>query len=197
MDLQAAARHPRRPPAAARRLPGLPEALRPPDLAAARRLQDAVREQLSARLGPRIGWKIGCTTAVMQRFLGIRSPARAASSRPMSRTAPGRFPATAHHRIGVECEIAVRIGRDLPPGEHGHEARWRRRWNRCCRRSRWSTTATPISPRSARRPCWPTTSSRPAACWARRSPTGAAWTWPPCPAAMLVDGAEGRTRPRP
>jgi 2-oxo-3-hexenedioate decarboxylase/2-keto-4-pentenoate hydratase len=119
MDLQAAADilagHRLRPGA----FPGLPEALHPPDLAAARRLQDAVHERLSARLGPRIGWKIGCTTAVMQRFLGIPEPCEGGIFQANVQDSPGRFPAAAHHRIGVECEIAVRIGRDLPPGAHG------------------------------------------------------------------------------
>ncbi|MFE0755599.1 2-keto-4-pentenoate hydratase [Inquilinus sp. NPDC058860] len=101
--------------------PGLPEALRPPDLAAARRLQDAVHERLSARLGPRAGWKIGCTTPVMQRFLGIPEPCEGGIFQANVQESPGRFPAAAHHRIGVECEIAVRIGRDLPPGAHGRD----------------------------------------------------------------------------
>jgi 2-keto-4-pentenoate hydratase len=101
---------------------GLPEALRPADPAAARRLQDAVHERLSTRLGPRAGWKIGCTTPVMQRFLGIPEPCEGGIFQASIQASPGRFPAAAHHRIGVECEIAVRIGRDLPPGEHGREA---------------------------------------------------------------------------
>ncbi|WP_225770859.1 2-keto-4-pentenoate hydratase [Inquilinus sp. Marseille-Q2685] len=102
--------------------PGLPEALRPPDLAAARRLQDAVHERLSARLGPRAGWKIGCTTPVMPRFLGIPEPCEGGIFQANVQESPGRFPAAAHPRVGVECEIAVRIGRDLPPGEHGRDA---------------------------------------------------------------------------
>jgi len=102
--------------------PGLPPALRPADPAAGRRLQDAVHEVLSARLGPRIGWKIGCTTPVMQRFLGIPEPCEGGVFQANVRTSPARFPAAAHRRIGVECEIAVRIGRDLPPGEHGRAA---------------------------------------------------------------------------
>jgi len=122
MDLQAAAEiladHRLRPGA----FLGLAEALRPPDLTAARRLQDAVHERLSARLGPRIGWKIGCTTAVMQRFLGIPEPCEGGIFQANVQDSRGRFPAVAHHRIGVECEIAVRIGRNLPPGEHGRDA---------------------------------------------------------------------------
>jgi 2-keto-4-pentenoate hydratase len=121
IDLHAAARiladHRLQPGA----FPGLPEAVCPPDLAAARRLQDAAHERLSARLGPRIGWKIGCTTPVMQRFLGIPEPCEGGIFRANVQDSPGRFAASAHHRIGVECEIAVRIGRDLPPGAHGRD----------------------------------------------------------------------------
>jgi 2-oxo-3-hexenedioate decarboxylase/2-keto-4-pentenoate hydratase len=122
IDLQAAATiladHRLRPGA----FPGLPQGLRPPDLAAGRRLQDAAHEVLSERLGPRVGWKIGCTTPVMQRFLGIPEPCEGGIFQANVQASPGRFPAAAHHRIGVECEIAVRIGRDLPPGDHGREA---------------------------------------------------------------------------
>lgn len=103
--------------------PGLPEALRPGDLAEARRLQDATHERLSAAgRGPRAGWKIGCTTPVMQRFLGIPEPCEGGIFQADIQASPGRFPAASHHRIGVECEIAVRLGRDLPPGEHGRDA---------------------------------------------------------------------------
>jgi 2-keto-4-pentenoate hydratase len=98
---------------------GLAEALRPPDAAAGRRLQDAVHERLSAAgLGPRVGWKIGCTTPVMQRFLGIPEPCEGGIFQAHVQPSPGRFAAAAHHRLGVECEIAVRIGRDLPPGRY-------------------------------------------------------------------------------
>jgi 2-keto-4-pentenoate hydratase len=107
---------------------GLPDALRPTDMAAARRLQDAVHERLSAAgLGPRAGWKIGCTTPVMQRFLAIPEPCEGGIFQANIQTSPGRFPASAHRRIGAECGIAVRIGRDLPPpsllqGDHDRDA---------------------------------------------------------------------------
>jgi len=62
------------------------------------------------------GWKIGCTSKVLQNLLNIRQPAA------------GRFAAADVHRsgavlrlqdfirVGVECEIAVELGEDLPPG---------------------------------------------------------------------------------
>ena len=56
------------------RLDGLPPELRPADESAAYALQGAVNERLEAAFGRRGGWKIGCTTATMQRFLGIPQP---------------------------------------------------------------------------------------------------------------------------
>lgn len=96
----------------------LPDAIRPADEAAAYRVQDALHELLAATdLGPQAGHKIGCTTAVMQRYLKIDSPCAggffAADVHASGTTlAPARF-----RRVGVECEIAVRLGRDLPAGE--------------------------------------------------------------------------------
>jgi 2-keto-4-pentenoate hydratase len=69
----------------------------------------------SAGRGAIVGHKIGCTTPVMQAYLGIKNPCA------------GGIPATTvHHgharvrhqdyvRVGVECEIAVQIGADLGP----------------------------------------------------------------------------------
>ena len=100
---------------ARRRLDGLPAACRPRDQAEAYATQAALHVSLGARgLGPLAGHKIGCTTPVMQRFLAIGSPC-----------AGGIFAATIHEgaadlrfddflHVGVECEIAVRLGADLP-----------------------------------------------------------------------------------
>ena len=103
--------------AAARRagtpLVPLPPGLAPPDEAGGYRLQAAVHAPLADDAGPRIGWKIGCTSAVMQTYLGIPHPC-----------AGGVFARGVHHsgaslrhrdyvRVGVECEIAVRLGRDV------------------------------------------------------------------------------------
>ena len=106
--------------AAARRsrtpLASLPAEIIPPQEAAGYRIQDAVHDLLVADFGPQVGHKIGCTSAVMQQYLPtFRIPAPAACSRRVS-TARG---AVLRHgdfvRVGVECEIAVRLGRDLKP----------------------------------------------------------------------------------
>jgi 2-keto-4-pentenoate hydratase len=100
---------------ARQRLGSLPEDCRPADLGAAYAVQDALHHRLAATgWGALAGHKIGCTTPVMQRFLGIDHPC-----------AGGVFAATVQHErgvfrhadflhVGVECEIAVRLARDLP-----------------------------------------------------------------------------------
>jgi 2-keto-4-pentenoate hydratase len=80
-------------------------------------IQDAVHELLAADLGGLVGYKIGCTSSVMQEYLGIPHPCSG-----------GVFARGVHQsgvtlswkdfvRVGVECEIAVRLARDLAPSE--------------------------------------------------------------------------------
>jgi 2-oxo-3-hexenedioate decarboxylase/2-keto-4-pentenoate hydratase len=94
----------------------LPGDCRPRDETEGYAVQEALHGFLaSAGRGAIVGHKIGCTTPVMQRYLGIKNPCA------------GGIPATTvHHghagvrhqdyvRVGVECEIAVRLGADLGP----------------------------------------------------------------------------------
>lgn len=98
------------------RLPGLPDDLRPADEGAAYRVQDALHGMLTARgLGPIVGHKIGCTTPVMQRFLDIDHPCAGGvfSTRVFRESVALPFDSFLH--VGVETEIVVVLGRDLPP----------------------------------------------------------------------------------
>ena len=91
-------------------LPALPPDLRPENPDRAYDVQDLVHRVLEPDIGPRTGYKIGCTTQVMQAYLGIPSPcsggifARTTSSRAASTLRPADFV-----RVGIECEIAVRL----------------------------------------------------------------------------------------
>ncbi len=108
-DIIAEARLARRP------LGTLPDDCRPADEAEGYAVQAALHERLDAAgLGPRAGYKIGCTTPVMQERLGIDSPCGG-----------GVLAGNVHHgsatlacadfvKPGAECEIAVRLGADLP-----------------------------------------------------------------------------------
>ena len=98
-----------------RRFAGLPADCRPADEAAAYRIQDALHARLGAAgQGPLAGHKIGCTTAVMQQFLGIANPCAGGVLAPTVRHRVGSFAHADFLHVGVECEIAVRLARPLP-----------------------------------------------------------------------------------
>jgi 2-oxo-3-hexenedioate decarboxylase/2-keto-4-pentenoate hydratase len=68
-----------------------------------------------AGLGPVAGHKIGCTTPVMQAFLGIDHPCAGGVLAATVHRGEARVPHRDYVRVGVECEIAVRLGADLGP----------------------------------------------------------------------------------
>ena len=99
-------------------LGALPESCRPTNEVQAYAIQDRLHQRLTAAgLGEVAGHKIGCTTKVMQAFLGIGNPCAGAVFAPTARDRDGRFRHANFRRVGVECEIAVRLGRDLTPAE--------------------------------------------------------------------------------
>ena len=88
--------------------------LRPADEAAAYAVQAALHERLEPTFGQRVGYKIACTTPVMQAYLGIHSPCSAGILANGVHTSGVTLRHDGYRRIGVECEIAVRLGRNLP-----------------------------------------------------------------------------------
>jgi 2-keto-4-pentenoate hydratase len=92
----------------------LPRDLVPTTAGDAYAIQDAGHRLLSARgLGAPVGFKIGCTTPVMQAYLGIDTPCEGAVLSTRLHTGHGTFAPHGRRRLGVECEIAVRLGREL------------------------------------------------------------------------------------
>lgn len=101
---------------APRALVRLDDGIRPETEQDAYAVQSLIHRGLVKRgFGPRVGYKIGCTTPVMQAFLDIHQPC-----------AGGIMEKTVYHgraslrhsdfaRVGIECEIAVRLNCDLPP----------------------------------------------------------------------------------
>jgi len=97
------------------RFAGLPDGRRPVDEAEAYEIQEALHRRIEdAGRGPVVGYKIGCTTPVMQRFLDIDSPCAGGVLQPGVRRRDGRFRHADFLQVGVECEIAVSLARDLP-----------------------------------------------------------------------------------
>lgn len=94
----------------------LPEDVRPADEADAYAIQDELHAQLAAAgWGAVSGHKIGCTTPVMQEYMGIDHPCSGGVFAPTVKRGSGDLEHAAFVRPGVECEVAVRLGADLPP----------------------------------------------------------------------------------
>lgn len=94
----------------------LPPELMPADLDEAYRVRREFEAIERARRGAVAGYKIGLTTPIMQRLCGVDEPCYGAI-----------FATEVHHRraelgtgnycrLGIETEIAVRLGEDLPQG---------------------------------------------------------------------------------
>jgi 2-keto-4-pentenoate hydratase len=94
---------------------GFTAELRPRDVDEAYAVQGALNDVLGAS-DAQIGWKIGCTTPTMQEYLGIHEPAGGHIRASTVQTGPGSVRHADLCRPGVECELAVRLARDLAPG---------------------------------------------------------------------------------
>jgi len=89
-------------------------ALAPADVAAGYALQREVATALGAV--PPAGFKIGATAQTMQRYLGLTGPAAGFVPASSLNGNAARFRFADFQAPGVECEIGVRLGRDLPAG---------------------------------------------------------------------------------
>jgi len=95
----------------------LPPELMPADLGEAYAIRKAFEEiEIARGRGEVAGYKIGLTTPIMQKLCGVDEPCYGAIF--ASEVHHGRASlATADYcRLGVETEIAVRLGQDLPQG---------------------------------------------------------------------------------
>ena len=110
--------------------------------------REFVRLQMRARGAAAVGYKIGLTTRRMQEMCGIDSPI-AGVVRDCMYVSGAVLKASAFRRLGVEFEIAVRLGRDLAAdGRAPGSKMLLRRSMRSDRRWRSSTTAQPTMPGS-------------------------------------------------
>jgi 2-keto-4-pentenoate hydratase len=91
------------------RLDRLPDGLVPPDEATAYAVQQEVNARIEAAFGRPGGWKIGCTTATMQRYLQIGQPCAGEMFDRFILPSGGEVPRRCFVRPGVECEIAVEL----------------------------------------------------------------------------------------
>ena len=87
------------------------------DLASAYAVQRRYVALMSEAAGATAGYKIGLTSARMQKMCGIDQPVAGVVL--ASRIAQSGVVLQAHryHHVGLEFEVGVRLGRDLPRGE--------------------------------------------------------------------------------
>ncbi|MGH7056147.1 MAG: 2-keto-4-pentenoate hydratase [Stellaceae bacterium] len=97
--------------------PVLPEALYPKSLAEAYQVRAAFQEiEEQEGRGAVAGWKIGLTTPVMQKLCGVNEPCYGAIFAREVHRGRAELRAADYCRLGVESEIAFRLGADLPQG---------------------------------------------------------------------------------
>jgi 2-keto-4-pentenoate hydratase len=96
------------------RFRNLPEAVAPATVAEAYAAQAALVELWGERLGPVAGLKIATTTRVMQELMGIGHPCMGTIFAARMYAAPAAVTKADYVNLRIECELALRLGRDLP-----------------------------------------------------------------------------------
>jgi 2-oxo-3-hexenedioate decarboxylase/2-keto-4-pentenoate hydratase len=88
------------------------------------RIQDALHDLLAADFGSIVGYKIGCTSAVMQQYLNIPHPCGGGVYAKGVHESGASLNTKDFVRVGVECEIVAKLARDLLPTEAPFTAEW-------------------------------------------------------------------------
>jgi 2-keto-4-pentenoate hydratase len=105
-------------------LKALPPELAPQDEADGYRIQRAVHDLLLPSTGALVGYKIGCTSKVMQEYLDIAHPCGGGVFARGVYDSGARLQTADFVHVGVECEIAVLLARDLAASEEPFTAEW-------------------------------------------------------------------------
>ena len=92
----------------------LPDELMPPDLGEAYKIRAAFEAVETARgRGAVAGYKIGLTTPIMQKLCGVDEPCYGAIFASEVHHRRAELAVKSYCRLGIETEIAVRLGEDL------------------------------------------------------------------------------------
>jgi len=77
-------------------------------------MQEAFQEIMSRARGPVAGYKIAYTTAAMQQNAGVDEPGAGVILGKNINHSPATLQSAGYLRLGIECEVAARLGQDLP-----------------------------------------------------------------------------------
>ena len=92
----------------------LPKSIAPRTVAEAYAAQAALCQLWCTRLGSVAGLKIATTTRVMQQLMGIDHPCMGTIFAMRVHASPAAIAKADFINVRIECELAVRLGRDLP-----------------------------------------------------------------------------------
>ncbi|WP_024510420.1 fumarylacetoacetate hydrolase family protein [Bradyrhizobium sp. ARR65] len=106
------------------KLKPLPAKIAPRDEAEGYQVQRAVHDLLLPESGALVGYKIGCTSSVMQEYLNVPHPCGGGVFERGVHRSGVKLAASDFVHVGVECEIAVELSRDLSAGEAPFTAEW-------------------------------------------------------------------------
>lgn len=96
-------------------LPPLADDLAPTTPGEAYAIGHLVHARRAGQLGATVGYKLAYTVPELQQAAGLDEPLFARLTANSLQTSPATVDATAFFRPGVECEVAFRLGHDLPP----------------------------------------------------------------------------------
>jgi len=102
-------------------LPPLPPEIEPQDLGEAYAAQEILQARWAQTRGPVVGYKIAITTRVMQDLMGIDHPCAGAIFNRFFYESPVTIRRSDYVNVAVECEIAMRLGADLPDRGRPHD----------------------------------------------------------------------------
>lgn len=92
--------------------------LKPADIAEAYDVQSVLQAHFTKTRGPIVGRKIALASKAMQQMVGIDQPVAGAIFAKDLHDSPASVPRTQFRRLGLEYELAFRMGQDVGPGEH-------------------------------------------------------------------------------
>lgn len=95
--------------------------LAPADIAEAYRAQRLLHDRLATRRGPVAGRKIALSAKAMQEMVGLSEPVAALFFERDIIRSPANARLADFCHLGVEFELAVRLGRDVPPQSTAHD----------------------------------------------------------------------------
>jgi 2-keto-4-pentenoate hydratase len=102
---------------ARKRFEPIPAPLAPRTVDEAYAVQEGFHTCMAGVHGPVAGYKIALTTPVMQQMVGFHAPIAGAILADTIHPSPVTLRHTDYVRLGIECEIAVQLGVDLPAAQ--------------------------------------------------------------------------------